>query len=77
MERKAPPRKTKQGAGQQGEKGTAGQIKPSGLGFNLKSVQPEERTGQQEPTARGRRWGRTQGHRQAEHGRVCAYFLGQ
>ena len=70
MERKAPPRKTKQGEDQQEEKGTAGQIKPSGLGFNLKSVQPEERTGQQEPTARGRRWGRTRGHQQAEHGCV-------
>lgn len=56
MERKAPPRKTKQGAGQHRMRGTAGQIKPSGLGLNLKSVQLGERTGQQEPTARGRRW---------------------
>lgn len=60
------------GVGVHGMRGTAGQIKPLGLGLNLKSVQLGERTEQQELTARGQRWRSGLGTQAGQDTGVCS-----
>lgn len=51
-------------------KGMAGQIKPSGLGLNLQSVQLKREEGSKSQQQEDGGEGQTPGHRQAEH--TCA-----